>query len=137
MSRYRHHKYTWSKPHMSVNHDWSLVGPIGAVNFHVSMTPGYSASAGLEFHHTEAASYRCEEAPDHTSCPLTGGRCWHDGTSLYAMETLWPVIETLLRSGNHEAIFEVLEVEADRHFEPLAVVNRAVRRTLVEQAEVA
>ena len=118
--RYRHHRYSWTKPLGSVRHNWELVGPLGAVNFHVSLTAGYSPSCGLEFHHNEAfranTGYRADEAPDHINCPLTGGRCWHDGTSLYASETLWPLIESYLQAGDHEAIFRILESEADSRF---------------------
>jgi len=42
--------------------------------------------------------------------------CWHDGTSLYATEHLWPIIEAYLRSGEHERIFLFLEHEADDRF---------------------
>jgi hypothetical protein len=117
--KYRHHKYVWSKPYGSVNHDWSFVGPLGAINFHVSITEGYSPSCGLEFHHTPLAQYRPDDAPDHINCPLTGGPCWHDGTSLYASETVWPAVKASLANGNHGAIFTYLEGEADRHFAKL------------------
>lgn len=120
MTRYRHHKYTWTKPFGSVRHNWEVVGPLGAVHFHVGITENYPPSAGLEFHHTEAfrakSDYRTDDAPDHIDCPLTGGRCWHDGTSLYASEHLWPRIEDYLRAGDHERIFRVLEREADERF---------------------
>ena len=117
MSKYRHHKYTWSKPFGSVRHSWELVGPIGAVSFNVSLTEGYGPSCGLEFHHTEACGFRTDEAPDHRNCPQTGGRCWHDGTSLYASEQVWPRVEGYLRGGEHDHIFRILEGEADRHFD--------------------
>lgn len=120
MGRYRHHKYTWSKPFGSVRHNWELVGPLGAVHFHVSMYEEHTPSCGLEFHHTDAfrrkTGYRCDEAPDHIDCPMTGGACWHDGTSLYASEHLWPQIEGYLRAGQHEAVFKILEGEADIRF---------------------
>lgn len=117
MSRYRHHKYTWSKPFGSARHWWEFVGPDGAIHFHVSLTDGYGPSCGLEIHRTTPAEYQRGDAPSHVDCPLTGGRCWHDGTSLYASETLWPMIEPMLRSGDHDAIFRVLEGEANGRFE--------------------
>lgn len=128
MSKYRHHKYTYTNHFGSPTHEWELIGPIGAVSFRASLTPGYDPSCGLEFHHTEAAHYRCEEAPDHVNCPLTGGRCWHDGTSLYATETVWPLIKAYLRSGEHEQVFRLLEYEADSRFESFEIANRALRR---------
>jgi hypothetical protein len=117
MSRYRHHKYTWSKPFGFTRHWWELVGPDGAIHFHVSISESYSPSCGLEIHRTTPADYQCGEAPSHVDCPLTWGRCWHDGTSLYASEELWPMIESMLRAGDHPAIFRLLEGEADRRFE--------------------
>lgn len=114
--RYADHKYTWSKPFGSVRHNWSLVGPVGAINFHVSLHEKYDPSAGLEIHRYAPADYQRHDAPSHLDCDLTGGRCWHDGTSLYASESLWPLIEPYLRDGSHETIFGVLEREADERF---------------------
>lgn len=116
MSRFRHHKYTYSNPFGSPRHQWELVGPEGGIHFHVSLTKGYDPSCGLEFHHAARANYDPDRAPDHIKCPLIGEPCWHDGTSLYASETIWPMIEPMLRSGDHETIFRVLEGEYDRHF---------------------
>ena len=125
--RYRHHKYTWSKPFNAVYHDWSLTCADGGLNFHVSIYED-SPSCGLKIHRTAPADYQRGEAPHHLDCPVTGGRCWHErertqrtsssrnGTSLYARETLWPLIEGWLRTGDHEAIFRCLEAEADRIF---------------------
>ena len=129
---YRHHKYTWACPFGSVYHDWSFVGPLGGVNFHVSLTKGYDTTAGLEFHHSDACHYRDDRAPDHITCPITGGRCWHDGTSLYAIEHLWPLIEADLRDGDHEAIFLRLEREADEHFAGYALANRQWRSGITQ-----
>lgn len=118
MKKYRHHKYTWIKQFNSVRHNWEFVGPRGGVNFHVSITDGYGETAGLEFHH-----FSGDGAPDHVNCPLTGGHCWHDGTSLYASETLWPMIKPILQSGDHETIFRFLEQEADRRFDGIEKVT--------------
>lgn len=110
--KFKHHKYTWRKPFSSPYHSWELVGPNGAIHFHVSMTPGYEPSCGLEYHHLSG-----DGAPNHIDCPLTGGRCWHDGTSLYAGEYVWPQVEASLKIGDHETIFRTLEYEYNRHFE--------------------
>lgn len=124
--KYRHHKYTWQNPFTAVSHRWEFVGPLGAVHFHVSVMKDseFGPTAGLEFHHTGACNYRPGTAPDHIDCPLTGGPCWHDGTSLYAIETLWPIISAYLRSGEHRAIFDLLEREADQHFEGYEIAIR-------------
>lgn len=111
--KFRHHKYTWARPFGSVYHTWELVGPNGAIHFRAIMSdPQYSGpSCGLEFHHLSG-----DGAPDHLDCKLTGGRCWHDGTSLYAQEQVWPMVEPMLRAGDHEGIFRVLESEYSSHF---------------------
>lgn len=126
MSKYKHHKYTWTNRFGSVRHQWELVGPIGAIHFHVSVSDDarWEPSAGLEYHHTEASGYRPGEAPDHIDCPLTGGRCWHDGTSLYASEHVWPFCEPYLRTGDHKTIFSYLERIADSHFDEMATAMR-------------
>lgn len=118
MSMFNHHKYTWSNPFGSVRHNWEFVGPEGAINFHVGIhDPKYGGpSCGLEFHHMAHAKNRPAGAPGHTNCPLTGGVCWHDGTSLYASEHVWPYVEPMLRGGEHDAIFRYLEGEYRRHF---------------------
>jgi hypothetical protein len=112
MRKFAHHKYTWSNPFGSPRHHWELVGPNGAIHFHVSLTKGYDPSCGLEFHHLSG-----DGAPHHLNCPLTGGRCWHDGTSLYASETVWPVVSAYLQTGDHEQIFRYLEGEYEARFE--------------------
>ena len=109
-----HHTYTWSKPFTNPRHEWSLVGPTMAISFHVSENKEYGDTAGLEIHYFSAPEYMRERAPSHTDCRFAGGRCWHDGTSLYAMETLWPMIRPMLRSGDQETIFRVLEGEMRR-----------------------
>ncbi len=112
---FRQHTYKWSKPFMSVRHEWSLIGPRGGIHFHASQRPEYDAAdaiCGLEFHRYERQG---DNAPSHTPCWLLGAPCWHDGTSLYAGETLWPRIEPLLRAGNHDAVFRILEREYHEH----------------------
>lgn len=110
----RHAKYSYAKPFGNPKHDWSLIGPTMAVNFHVTQVNGYSDSAGLEFHYFNPPTYMKSDPPSHVDCPLTGGRCWHDGTSLYATETLWPMIFPMMRSGDHDAIFAILSTEMEK-----------------------
>jgi len=115
MTKFMHHKYTWARPFTYVRHNWEFVGPDGGLNFHVSWNAdkgGFDASAGLEFHHLKG-----EGAPHHTNCPLTGGRCWHNGTSLYASEWVWPMVKDYLNDGDHLQIFAFLEREYEKHFE--------------------
>lgn len=120
MSKFRHHKYTYSRPFGSPRHMWEILGPEGGVHFTASFyREGEEPSCGLEFHHTRASGYRCDEAPDHTKCFLTGEPCWHDGTSLYASETVWPSVKHMLRDGDHESVFRALEYEYDLRFDRL------------------
>lgn len=107
--QYRHHKYIWSKPFGNERHHWELVGANGALHFHATYYADHQTSCGLEVHRIEG-----DGAPHHINCPLTGGRCWHDGTSLYAEEELWPLIKEYLKTGDHETIFRILEGEADK-----------------------
>jgi hypothetical protein len=112
----RHHKYTWSKPFTNVRHEWSLIGRHAGISFHVSPSAEYGDSAGLEIHYFSPPEYMDSQPPSHTECAYTGGRCWHDGTSLYAMEILWPMIQPMLKAGDHEVIFRVLEGEYNSRF---------------------
>jgi hypothetical protein len=125
--RYAHQKYTWEKPFGSVRHMWQLVGPKGGIHFTANIwdRAGSDPACGLEVHYYEAPDYRRDEAPSQVNCWLIGGRCWHDGTSLYASETLWPMIVPMLRSGDHDSIFRLLEHEADQRFRCEAVEEAA------------
>lgn len=114
MSRFRHHKYIWKRPFGTVSHSWDVVSLCGAISFHVSFYKPHEATCGLEFHSAQPVGDR---APDHINCPLTGGRCWHDGTSMYAEEYVWPQVKPFLAAGEHDEIFRILENEHDKHFE--------------------
>lgn len=118
MLRFTAHKYCYTHPFASDAHHWELRGPRGAIHFHVNLynDPRYNGpSCGLEYHHAFDPTGG-QEAPHHVNCSLTGGRCWHEGTSLYATEHLWPRIEPFLRDGSHQQIFRILEKEYDSHF---------------------
>lgn len=113
--KFNNKKYTYSKPFSSVNHRWEIVGPKCAIHFNVSLYEETPA-CGLEFHYFEPPDYMKDYAPSHIDCVLTGGKCWHDGTSLYASETLWPLVQPYLKYGEHEAIFKILEMEYNNKF---------------------
>lgn len=117
MNRYAHHKYTWTKPYSgSVRHSWELIGSKGGVQFHVTVSKEYGDCAGLEFHYLTPPDYMRDTAPSQVHCWLLKTHCWHDGTSLYASENLWPIIKVYLQNHNHDAIFLLLESEADNRF---------------------
>ena len=117
--KFSHQKYTYQMLFGNARHQWQVVGPVGAVHFHASINPEgrYGPSCGLEFHHSARANRYPDEAPHHLDCPVLGEPCWHDGTSLYAQESLWPLIEAYLRTGDHETVFRILEGEYVRRFE--------------------
>jgi hypothetical protein len=112
MGKFKHHKYIYSSPMSYARHNWELVGPDGGITFHFTEVKGYETTAGLEFHHTTG-----EGAPDHCPCPLLGRPCWHDGTSLYATETVLPLVMFYLKKSDHKEIFQILEREYAIHFE--------------------
>lgn len=117
MKQFSGHKYCWSKPFTAIRHEWSLLGPTMAVSFHVTVMDGHEDTAGLELHYFNPPHYMRDSAPSHIDCRYTGGRCWHDGTSLYAMETLWPMVKPMLQNGDHETVFRFLENELARREE--------------------
>ena len=119
--KFRHQKYTYvPQAWGSKTHKWELVGPEGAVSFHVNYHRSETDSeptCGLEYHHCSAGEHFTGQAPHLVDCPLTGGRCWHDGTSMYASESVWPQVKHYLTIGYHDEIFKVLQYEYNQRFE--------------------
>jgi hypothetical protein len=103
MRYFNGHKYTYTKTFGTPRHSWEFRSAFGGIHFHVNEYKQNEA-IGLEYH-----SVTGKGAPDHIDCPITGGRCWHDGTSLYAEERLWQTVKEYLRSGDHDAVFSLLE----------------------------
>lgn len=129
--RFRAHKYQWTM-NCSVRHQWSFLGPEGGISFSASMPKEDSnfgsrdVGCGLEFHHYFDPSGG-QQAPHHAPCWLLGAPCWHDGTSLYASESVWPQIELYLESSDHPSIFRTLEWEYEQYFARFTL-PRAIRR---------
>lgn len=73
---------------------------------------GIGRLGGIEEHRREPSDYQDPEKPSHEDCRLIG-RCWHDGSSLYASEVLIPILE---QSGE-DAIWRQLEIEYHERFE--------------------
>lgn len=96
---------------------WIVVGKEGAVDFHCSHTDfadcqspwpqSLGRTGGLEVHYSVPPDYMRDKAPHHEHCWILGGKCWHDGSSLYASEVLIPLLE---RDGE-EAIWRQLQHE--------------------------
>lgn len=101
-------------PHVAVR--MQVIGPDGGCEFHFTchneearrygegaITPG-----GFECHfkaHSRPDYYAEHEKPHRTDCSVTGGDCWHDGTSLWASEHWLPG----MAHGGEEWVWRELE----------------------------
>jgi hypothetical protein len=86
--------------------DYILQTEYGAINFWVYTD---DKTCGLEFHYLKRPSSMEEgTAPSHYDCPYVHANCWHDGSSLWAMENILPYY------GDNEAIFNILETMVER-----------------------
>lgn len=84
--------YRLSFPYRSPRHEAVCAGEHGGVTFWCSWCESTAKwHGGLEVHYASPPGYMAGDDPSHTNCEVTGGRCWHDGTSLYASETLIPM----------------------------------------------
>lgn len=76
---------------------WIVVGNYGAIDFHCShahldVSKRYGVTGGVEYHHRQPASYMGDDyGCTHDHCWVLGGKCWHDGTSLWATEHWIPM----------------------------------------------
>ena len=101
-------------------HVWTCIGRRGAIHLHVSGSlrdadgPNEGYYGGLEVHYREPPDCMNEDAPSQDRCWLLDGPCWHDGTSLYASETLIPL--WLCDRNNHVRMFGVLQREYEKWF---------------------
>jgi hypothetical protein len=90
---------------------WIVVGEHGAIDFHCSHADSefackYGRTGGIEYHHRAPASYmRSDYSCVHDHCWILDGKCWHDGTSLWASEHWIPLLE----SSGEAAIWAELE----------------------------
>jgi hypothetical protein len=99
-------------------HTYEVTGRDGAIHFHVSvpgddLSPYHDEIGGLEIHR-RTCPHDENRPPSHHNCPLLGGICWRDGTSLYATDALIP--RWKLDFPNHDAIFGWLIAEFCRCF---------------------
>ena len=115
--KYRY-KYTLTEQFGHWRHSYELVGRWGGLHFHVTDMGANNPhvyerySAGLECHWREPPSYMADAPPSHDDCWLLKQPCWHDGTSLYARETILPLFD----GQSHERMFLFLAGEADERF---------------------
>lgn len=103
-------------------HDYQLIGRHGGLNFHITdMGDEYAAkynvdrfSAGLEYHWRVPPDYMADKPPSHDRCWLLKCPCWHDGTSVYAQETLLPLFD----GRDHMRLFMKLAMDANERLVP-------------------
>lgn len=86
----------------SINVRMQVIGEHGGVEFtfycfnelpYMGAPAGCIKPGGVEYHwkaHNRPDYFRTDETPKHTDCKITGGECWHDGTSLWASEYWFP-----------------------------------------------
>ena len=82
------------RPPVETRHAWVVRGQVMCLELWITEPGpalGIEPQAGLESHYLIRPPWVQDEAPHHTSCSITGGDCWHDGTSLYAMEYYLPM----------------------------------------------
>ena len=118
--KYRN-EYRYHCPFGHPKHIYICRGRHGAMHFHITdlgevhaKKYGHRYSSGLEAHHRTPPSYMDDRAPSHEECWVIGGPCWHDGTSLYAEESLLPF--WLQDPHDHERMFRLLEREYEDRF---------------------
>jgi hypothetical protein len=70
-------------------------------------------SYGFSTYGIERHAATGQGTPSHTDCQVTGGNCWHDGTSLYAEERL----EHVNPDDCDSEVWFVLEQFYASHFE--------------------
>jgi hypothetical protein len=110
MSELRHDKHT-----DDYETRWAVLGPLGAVDFHMTNRPVIDhRSGGIEMHYRTPPDYMSDQAPSHEHCRLLDAPCWHDGSSLYASEVLIPYALT----HTEDELWRLLEHEYRERFTP-------------------
>lgn len=115
------HRYTYTmtvRPWGSIEHVYLIVSRHGAIHFWVTEYTAKTGpcsntepSGGLEAHYRQPPGYMADKAPSHDECFALKAPCWHDGTSLYASETLIP---RWLNRQSEPEVFGWLVQEVDR-----------------------
>lgn len=109
-------------------------GPQHAAHLHVfcydsSGSDGWGG--GLEMHWAAPPEHRQNEAPDYLDCPMTGGRCWHGGTSSGAKAAI-----EYVRGGQYgRAMDELVQFythSVDDYIEPIWMYWADVKRRCEE-----
>lgn len=111
-------KYEYTRPHSAARHDWFVIGARGAVHLWITESPPgdlrHTYSAGLEMHYRSPPNYMADMAPSQDQCWVLKCPCWHDGSSLYAVERYLPIWKA--DPHNHDKMFQILQQEYDAQF---------------------
>lgn len=105
--------------------EWCVTGEYGSLSFWaIAVRPesitsfGETHYGGVESHYNEKSKPSYKGEPDRHDCAQNGGKCWHDGTSLWASEYWIPRVMPL----GDEHIFSTLESYYDERMKPEAEV---------------
>lgn len=113
-------KYVWTPNGVGgyEKHHFEVIGARGGLHLHITDLGEEKQqdrwSAGLEEHWRSPPPYMDDRAPSHDVCWLLHCPCWHDGTSLYAMETLLPLF--LQIQATPQMMLQRLCTEAEERF---------------------
>lgn len=91
---------------------FAVIGIKGAIEFWFTDYQGQKYG-GVEQHNREPEDYQKENDP-REYCDLLSGKCWHDGSSLYAKEYFIPLYENV----GEMAVFRKLEAEYFSRYYP-------------------
>ena len=118
MPRYEN-EYKYTNRFGSAYHTWVVVGARIGMHLHISDQGEEDArkhqiqrfSGGIEIHYRSPPDYMKDDAPSQMDCWVLGGPCWHDGSSLQAMESWIPFWKSA--PHDHERMFRALEHELE------------------------
>jgi hypothetical protein len=106
-------KYTLIWPYGKPIHTWEIECADGGLHVHITEgEPDWYG--GIEVHYRTAPDYMKHSAPSHHDCPVLGGICWHDGSSLQAREHWIPMWQGC--GGDHDFMFRMIDAELRERF---------------------
>lgn len=96
--------------------EWAVTGEGGSLSFWCSpvreqsrITYGADYYGGVETHYNELTKPDYLQGNGRDDCSINSGKCWHDGTSLWASEYWIPYVLPL----GDQHIWETLEFNYD------------------------
>lgn len=98
-------KYTFD-PNRNV-HMWEVESEFGGGHLHIRYKGVGEFYGGIEIHYRSPPDYMKGSAPHHHDCFVTGGLCWHDGSSLGADIPIQVFDDG--KNINHDYFFDFVE----------------------------